>query len=81
MHATEESVSIPSYTPKQLSGALDRFESFQVTPCIGTEFRNVNLAELITSADSDAVLKDLAITGMTLLTANDGSLVLANYVD
>lgn len=49
--------------PLQLSGALDQFESFQVTPCIGTEFVNVDLAQWITGPDSDALLRDLAITG------------------
>ena len=49
--------------PLQLSGALDQFKSFQVTPCIGTEFVDVDLAQWITGPDSDALLRDLAITG------------------
>jgi hypothetical protein len=47
----------------QRSGALDKFESFQLTPCIGTEFVGVDLAEWITGPESDAKLRDLAITG------------------
>lgn len=46
----------------ELSGALDQFDSFKVTPCIGTEFRDVNLPEWIRGENSDAILRDLAIT-------------------
>ena len=52
---------IPKYTPMQLSGALDKFESLEVTPCLGTEFRNVSLAEWMRAENSDALLRDLAI--------------------
>ena len=67
MHLTEDITNTPShsYSPMQLSGALDQFESFQVTPCIGTEFSKVDLAGWITSADSDVLLRDLAITGIS----------------
>ena len=71
MHATEDLANPPSYSPMQLSGALDQFESFRVTPCIGTEFRNVDLADWITSTDSDALLRDLGITSMSSLASQD----------
>ncbi|GMF75681.1 unnamed protein product [Aspergillus oryzae] len=58
MHSTK--VTYPE--PMQLSGILDQYESFQVTPCIGTEFPKANLAEWLSSPNADALLRDLAIT-------------------
>ena len=54
-----------STQPLKLSGALDSFETFDVTPCIGTEFKDVDLAQWIKAPDSDALLRDLAILSMT----------------
>lgn len=48
--------------PLRLSGALDKFESFDVTPVIGREYINVNLVDLLRAPDSDDLLRDLAIT-------------------
>ncbi|PQE19162.1 family Taurine catabolism dioxygenase protein [Rutstroemia sp. NJR-2017a BBW] len=48
--------------PLRLSGALDKFESFDVTPIIGREFVDVNLADWIKAPNSDELLRDLAIT-------------------
>lgn len=58
MHSTK--VTYPE--PMQLSGILDQYESFQVTPCIGTEFPKASLAEWLSSPNADALLRDLAIT-------------------
>lgn len=58
MHSTK--VTYPE--PMQPSGILDQYESFQVTPCIGTEFPKANLAEWLSSPNADALLRDLAIT-------------------
>ena len=52
--------------PLKLSGALDSFESFDVTPVIGKEFVGVNLAEWLTAPNSDELIRDLAITSMRL---------------
>jgi hypothetical protein len=49
--------------PLKLSGALDKFEKFDVTPVIGREFVNVDLAEWLKAPNSDELLRDLAITG------------------
>jgi hypothetical protein len=49
-------------TPLKLSGALDHFESFDVTPAIGREFVGVNLAAWLRAPNSDELLRDLAIT-------------------
>lgn len=53
--------------PLKLSGALDHFESFDVTPTIGREFVGVNLAKWLKAPNSDELIRDLAITSMTLL--------------
>lgn len=62
--------------PLQLSGALDAYESFDVTPIIGHEFVNVDLAEWLRAPNSDALLRDLAITvarrGVVFFRAQDG---------
>jgi hypothetical protein len=48
--------------PLKLSGALNHFESFDVTPTIGREFVGVNLADWLKAPNSDELLRDLAIT-------------------
>jgi hypothetical protein len=48
--------------PLKLSGALDKYESFDVTPVIGHEFVDANLAEWLRAPNSDELLRDLAIT-------------------
>jgi hypothetical protein len=52
--------------PLKQSGALDSYESFDVTPIIGREFVNVSVAELLRAPNSDALIRDLAITGNSL---------------
>lgn len=51
--------------PLKLSGALDQYKSFEVTPVIGREYPEANLKEWLESPDSDALLRDLAITSMS----------------
>ncbi|KAI5458843.1 hypothetical protein BGZ63DRAFT_456612 [Mariannaea sp. PMI_226] len=48
--------------PLKLSGALDKYEKFDVTPVIGREFVGVDLAEWLRAPNSDDLLRDLAIT-------------------
>ena len=50
--------------PLQLTGALDRFESFDVTPVIGREFPSATLKEWLEDPNSDDLLRDLAVTGV-----------------
>jgi len=50
--------------PLKLSGALDHFESFDVTPVIGREFVGVNLAKWLKAPNSDELIRDLAITSL-----------------
>lgn len=55
--------------PLKLSGALDKYEHFDVTPIIGREFVDVDLAEFLSAPNSDELLRDLAITGLFHLTS------------
>ncbi|OJD34292.1 family taurine catabolism dioxygenase [Diplodia corticola] len=48
--------------PLKLSGALDQYEHFDVTPVIGREFPSANLKEWLEAPNSDELLRDLAIT-------------------
>ncbi|KAM0328594.1 hypothetical protein ACHAQA_005002 [Verticillium albo-atrum] len=48
--------------PLKTSGALDKYEHFEVTPVIGREYVNTNLAELLKAPNSDDLIRDLAIT-------------------
>jgi hypothetical protein len=48
--------------PLELSGILDRFGQFDVTPVIGREFVSVDLAEWLKAPNADELLRDLAIT-------------------
>lgn len=52
--------------PLKLSGVLDQFKQFEVTPVIGKEFVDVDLAEWLRAPNSDELLRDLAITGIIL---------------
>jgi hypothetical protein len=47
--------------PLTSSGTLDKFESIDLTPVIGTEYLNANLVEWIKSPNADDLIKDLAI--------------------
>ncbi|KAM3074570.1 hypothetical protein ACMFMG_008000 [Clarireedia jacksonii] len=65
--ATATSTQENHREPLKLSGALDKFKSFDVTPIIGREFVDVNLAEWIKAPNSDELLRDLAITSLSLV--------------
>ena len=59
----EQLHSIQSKIPLKLSGVLDQFKSFNVTPVIGKEFPNASLTDWLKASNSDELLRDLAITG------------------
>ncbi|KAF2474921.1 taurine catabolism dioxygenase [Lindgomyces ingoldianus] len=48
--------------PLRLRGALDGYQSFDVTPIIGREFVDVNLKDWLRAPNSDDLIRDLAIT-------------------
>ncbi|KAI9337707.1 hypothetical protein DFJ73DRAFT_763339 [Zopfochytrium polystomum] len=61
--AVQQASSLLRKNSLTLSGALDKFERFDVTPHIGTEFQNgVQLAQLLKAENSDDLIRDLAIT-------------------
>ena len=47
--------------PLEPTGALDKYESFDVTPIIGTEFPDLKVVDLLNAPDADDLLRDLAI--------------------
>lgn len=51
--------------PLKLSGALDAYESFDVTPVIGREFPNASVKDFLCAPNSDELLRDLAITSQS----------------
>ena len=55
-----------STEPLQLKGVLDQFKSFDVTPVIGREFRDGQLADWLRAPNSDELLRDLAITSQSI---------------
>jgi hypothetical protein len=56
--------------PLKLSGAIDAWKNFDVTPVIGREYESVDLAAVLKAENSDELLRDLAITSM--FEAKDG---------
>ncbi|ORX34071.1 putative TfdA family taurine dioxygenase [Kockovaella imperatae] len=48
-------------TPLQRNGSLNKYESFDVTPVIGSEYKDIQLSDILNSADKDVLLKDLAV--------------------
>lgn len=50
--------------PLKLSGAIDSWKNFEVTPVIGREYADVDLAAVLKAENSDELLRDLAITSM-----------------
>lgn len=58
----EAACSTSCMTPLKLKGLLDQYKSFDVTPVIGREFPDANLADWLRAPNSDDLLRDLAIT-------------------
>lgn len=54
--------------PLRSAGSLQGFGKSELTSVIGTEFaREVQLADLLSAPNSDELIKDLALLGITLL--------------
>lgn len=64
--AVPAAVPASSYirAPLKLSGAIDSWKNFEVTPVIGREYADVDLAAVLKAENSDELLRDLAITSM-----------------
>ena len=52
--------------PLKLTGALDQYDSFEVTPIIGREYSKLQLSDLLQAPNSDELLRDLAITSKSI---------------
>jgi hypothetical protein len=50
----------------KLSGVLDQFKSFDVTPVIGKEFPEANVVDWLKADNADELLRDLAITSKSM---------------
>lgn len=56
--------------PLELTGALEKFSYEDTTPTIGREFFDVNIVnDLLNGSNSDALIRDLAITSKLLPTS------------
>jgi hypothetical protein len=57
-------VSKGAKAPLKSSGSLDQFEKVQVTPVIGTEFKEgIQIVALLNAPNSDDLIRELAILG------------------
>ena len=54
--------------PLKLHGLLDKYRSFDVTPVIGKEFQDVDLAQWLKAPNSDELIRELAVTGLSPFT-------------
>ena len=60
--ATSHPVELLQRKPLKLSGALDSYKHFDVTPIIGREYSDASLREWLQAPNSDELIRDLAIT-------------------
>ena len=59
--ATENTGKSQNVKPLQLSGILDKYKHFEVTPVIGREFPELQIRDLLKAENSDDLLRELAI--------------------
>lgn len=48
--------------PLEYSGSLDSYSHNDVTPVIGTEYKGLQVADILKSEQCDQLIKDLAVT-------------------
>jgi hypothetical protein len=51
--------------PLKPTGALDKYDFFEVTPCIGRQYTNLSIRDLLNAPNSDELIRDFAITVST----------------
>ncbi|KAK4544701.1 hypothetical protein LTR36_003950 [Oleoguttula mirabilis] len=61
-HANGNTTSYAVNGPVTPTGALDKYDSFDLTPVIGREFPDANLVDWLQSSNADELLKELAYT-------------------
>ncbi len=49
------------------SGSLDAYEQIDVTPPVGREIPTLQIKKILGSPDADTLIRDLAITGKSLI--------------
>ena len=49
--------------PMKLTGALDKYEQFDMTPALGREFPAAKLAEWLAAPNADELIRELAVMG------------------
>jgi len=59
------SASRTSREPLQPTGALVKYNFFEVTPAIGGQYTNLSIRELLQAPNSDELIRDFAITVFT----------------
>jgi alpha-ketoglutarate-dependent taurine dioxygenase len=47
--------------PLKPTGALDKYDYFEVTPCIGRQYTNLSLRDMLNAPNSDELIRELAI--------------------
>jgi len=50
------------YHSLELSGALEEYTQFELTPIIGTKLEDIDLHAILHAANCDAKIRDIAIT-------------------
>lgn len=51
--------------PMKLTGALDKYEQFDMTPALGREFPAAKLAEWLAAPNADELIRELAVLGLS----------------
>ena len=67
------SLSGSSVAPLEPSGVLDQYEPVDLTPVLGRQFDNVQLKALLEAPNSDELIKELAITSVSLTFSSSSS--------
>lgn len=63
-NGVDESIAATRCTsPIPYSGSLDSFAHRDLTPVIGREYDNLQVAELLSDPDGERMIRDLAVTG------------------
>jgi alpha-ketoglutarate-dependent taurine dioxygenase len=47
--------------PLKSTGCLDKYDFFEVTPCIGRQYTNLSLVDLLNADNSDELIREFAI--------------------
>ena len=51
--------------PLKPTGCLDKFDFFEVTPCIGRQYTNLSIRDLLNAPNSDELIREFALTVST----------------